>query len=815
MDEGSMTTKLGMDEGSMTTKLEMYIDSIKNFFDLYYVKTNEDVIRKNSPEQIDINLGDGYEERNGDIQKYLTDALDDLWLSERIFRNKIQEAVQIRDDCERIKIEIIRRGGVPKTEGKEYPIPSVEDLRKRNDEISRLRSQWDTLKNHYTKSTIDKERYKKHQELLFKTRVNVTKNGTAEVKTKFSEQKILRRQLADLIIDSRVNIKNLKVNIQELEDIVTKKERKKQLTNVKRTDSTIVKEMDDYGNRYQQASTGIQIKIENVEHKIQEVKVENNLSELTIDSEINTMKSRIQNCKTKFEESMIKDIHELVEPVRGTVVLDKYNVNYSTQDLAVKAKEQFPVEEILDVKKEIERVDIPEEAKLTLGQQEVKMSKDVIDSKKNSELSSITLETDDKKTSDSTSQSATFQKNLDRIDVLQAGENASTSQNVMDTIISNPKKNFFQRIRQLLTRSNGLRVARLLLHLWPLATWPLCTMWASFFLAGPFLALYGLPAAIFLYSVINLSFYLPKIATYIIQYRQQKNKIKIKQRDQSLEVSKDRAINEKQKVEESIEKTHGEKVIQEKIDGLTEKTPIRNRLLQVIKKNIAFLAVAVGGTAAIGSAGIFFMPVILGSVVTPLLLGGTFTFGTVILATTALSIGIQLLDRYMLRRIQNHYSQQETKIEVVTREDSHQFSKDDGFQKNKEHSVPITEKKRASHTDIEHGNYLKFNSEIGEMTVAQVEMHTSIKKKAPTISTEKNNEGLSQVQDKNLAGPSGLQNKNAMGPFSGTNVLSEKKLISFDQKKKLARAKSEEIGTVSIKAIQPNQSKNRSRSFNE
>ncbi|WP_206911556.1 hypothetical protein IGL98_000480 [Enterococcus sp. DIV0840] len=178
----------------------------------------------------------------------------------------------------------------------------------------------------------------------------------------------------------------------------------------------------------------------------------------------------------------------------------------------------------------------------------------------------------------------------------------------------------------------GVRSVRFLMNFWPLFTWPLCSTWITMIL--PFqLAAYVLPAVILTYLAINAAYFIPKFINY-----------RAKQRAKAKAKKRERSTGELQK-----EHTQEQEQTQQKK---------QNRGVKFFKNNWKRLAITFGVTAIVGALGVALMPAVFIPILTaataPAIISGVLTMGTVALMGAAVGIGMQLVDKYAVKKAENY-----------------------------------------------------------------------------------------------------------------------------------------------------------------
>lgn len=227
--------------------------------------------------------------------------------------------------------------------------------------------------------------------------------------------------------------------------------------------------------------------------------------------------------------------------------------------------------------------------------------------------------------------------------------------------------------KELFPHSKKMRWLRRALHLWPLAAYPLFVSWAVMILPALTVSLYAAPVAITAFSFFCASYYVPKLINYARKKianrreaqkdKEELNKGLTKEKEQP-EVTKE-AVKETEKEakktdittnEKGKETLKGEKTAEPSLEPSTKKD-WKAKTKDFLKNNWKTLAIIVGGSTLIAVASVFLMPIIA-----PGLVGaGIFTLGTVALMGTSVGIGAQLIDKFGLKKVENHLNKREEK----------------------------------------------------------------------------------------------------------------------------------------------------------
>lgn len=227
--------------------------------------------------------------------------------------------------------------------------------------------------------------------------------------------------------------------------------------------------------------------------------------------------------------------------------------------------------------------------------------------------------------------------------------------------------------KELFPHSKKMRWLRRALHLWPLAAYPLFVSWAVMILPALTVSLYAAPVAITAFSFFCASYYVPKLINYarkkIANRREaQKDKeelnkglTKEKEQPEATKEADKETEKEAKKIdittnEKDKETLKGEKTAEPSLEPSTKKD-WKAKTKDFLKNNWKTLAIIVGGSTLIAVASVFLMPIIA-----PGLVGaGIFTLGTVALMGASVGIGAQLIDKFGLKKVENHLNKREEK----------------------------------------------------------------------------------------------------------------------------------------------------------
>lgn len=231
--------------------------------------------------------------------------------------------------------------------------------------------------------------------------------------------------------------------------------------------------------------------------------------------------------------------------------------------------------------------------------------------------------------------------------------------------------------KELFPHSKKMRWLRRALHLWPLAAYPLFVSWAVMILPVLTVSLYAGPVAITAFSFFCASYYVPKLINYARKKianrreaqkdKEELNKGLTKEKEQpeaTKEVTKE-VVKETEKEAKKIDITtnekgketlKGEKTAEPSLEPSAKKD-WKTKTKDFLKNNWKTLAIIVGGSTLIAVASVFLMPIIA-----PGLVGaGIFTLGTVALMGASVGIGAQLIDKFGLKKVENHLNKREEK----------------------------------------------------------------------------------------------------------------------------------------------------------
>lgn len=253
-------------------------------------------------------------------------------------------------------------------------------------------------------------------------------------------------------------------------------------------------------------------------------------------------------------------------------------------------------------------------------------------------------------------------------------ENIKTDTDKIKTDIEKIKSMDIKDLKkELFPHSKKMRWLRRALHLWPLAAYPLFVSWAVMILPALTVSLYAAPVAITAFSFFCASYYVPKLINYarkkIANRREaQKDKeelnkglTKEKEQPEATKEADKETEKEAKKIdittnEKDKETLKGEKTAEPSLEPSTKKD-WKAKTKDFLKNNWKTLAIIVGGSTLIAVASVFLMPIIA-----PGLVGaGIFTLGTVALMGASVGIGAQLIDKFGLKKVENHLNKREEK----------------------------------------------------------------------------------------------------------------------------------------------------------
>lgn len=826
-----------MGKEELTEELENIFKALQKFFDDNYVKTQNNKKSltafsnpsNNPPQIIDMTpdrITEYTHSAKDGIYDKVADALEELWRNEKKYQDKLRKAVNIYQEYSNLEVELYTKYGVAKVEGRKYPIPTTEDLSIREIEIKNINKKWEAVRKYYHKDSIAGAVFSEHQKIAYDLRVNVVRNGTLQLDetiTQLEKNLInLRQQKTELVISGRINVKDIEDNVKKLEQIVTgHAEHARKALN--RTDSQIVREVMDFGDRFKKDLGTVENQVYNAKKEIQEVKKEENHSgKLPSEDKIDGLTGQIESCKEKFETTVIAEVEMLHDPTKTNAIINRFDI----------ARQNIASEKTFD--KQIRTTvseNTPEHKRVDteVPQPSVTVKKIAPVPTLQSNLDAVMSSSKLRENDGDVNKKKTRTRVVDEIQVDGANSESLNSAQKSDTenetvadgsvletndsemVNEKERRGILQRFKNVFKPHNGIRLFRFFVHLWPLATWPLCTMWVAFFLPGPFLIMYGLPATLFLYGVINLSFYLPKLVTFAMNIVKQR-RLKARNRELERGIRRERNLYTKeQHLAKEKNPEHQRKGKQNEQAHTIESKTLLGGMLAFCKRNWSFLLVAIGLSTLIGSLAVLLMPAILGPIVTPFLITGAFTFGTVVMGITAFSIATQFFDKFFLERVQNNYQDKEKahinlektldrntigdKYRVLVREEPLEQM---GGQRVIE-SEPSHQESSPRVPWIKDGNYLKFDNQIDSDITTTADIHIPKKSflrdsvggsRSPGTHLEIRKDSSYPFKE-NAVMSHGLTDVH-MGKVERSISLKNKPLISFNAKKENAQLVSQE-----------------------
>ncbi len=249
--------------------------------------------------------------------------------------------------------------------------------------------------------------------------------------------------------------------------------------------------------------------------------------------------------------------------------------------------------------------------------------------------------------------------------------------------------------KEMLPHSKKMRWARRLFHLWPLAMIPLCMAVVMTMLpAGSMVVLYATPMIAATVTAAALTYYVPKLINYARKKRQNhlQKKIDKAEFDKAMsqtreysEPSKEQSVDKNQEVahtepakgkEETTKEKDGttkEESLLSKVKGIDQAAdPVakgqnlsrKEKVAAFFKKNWKTLAIIGAVTIGVAAGGLFLFPALFPSLTVSVAVGGLFTVGSLAVAGAGLSIGAQLLDKFGLKKAENHLAKKEEKTFV-------------------------------------------------------------------------------------------------------------------------------------------------------
>ncbi|MGG5307762.1 hypothetical protein IGK38_002431 [Enterococcus pernyi] len=189
--------------------------------------------------------------------------------------------------------------------------------------------------------------------------------------------------------------------------------------------------------------------------------------------------------------------------------------------------------------------------------------------------------------------------------------------------------------------SRGIRWLRYLLNLWPIAAWPLCMTWMT--VALPFqLIPVVMPAVIATFTAICLSYYLPKIIRFV-----RKRLLVRRAKKLGLDV---RSYIKQKEMERNQYK--------------------QNKVRKFFRRNWKTIAIILGVTALLGGIGLFLVPAVLAPILTASTISGLMAMGGVALTGAAISITVQLFEKFGIVRLEKFFDNKYQQQKMNTREES-------------------------------------------------------------------------------------------------------------------------------------------------
>ncbi len=353
----------------------------------------------------------------------------------------------------------------------------------------------------------------------------------------------------------------------------------------------------------------------------------------------------------------------------------------------------------------------------------------------------------------------------------------------------------------LLPNSSKFKWLRRVLNLWPLATYPVFVAWAAMIMPTFVFAVYGLPLAGAAFGIFCAGYFLPKIINKgLDKYKEYKERKAEKARElgqepelgqeQTKEQTKDRteiAKEQKREGKEEIAKPEkkGEKKTltsrasssslaadsigpeqakasadQKLLDNQTQAgTSKREKVVNFLKKNWRPVAVIVGVTVAAGLAGVFLMPAIA-----PILggaaIGGAFTVGTVALMGAGISLVTQLIDHFVLKRVQNNLENKENEKVNALEKDCREKIK--AYEQDKDKTV----EQNLIQGIREAGGYTKNQPERNQPAHERASVQRDTVSRTATINTEVSRQNTAVTNEKiiQMPQPSAQRSQSISGP---------------------------------------------------
>ncbi|MBE9897082.1 hypothetical protein G8C15_17295 [Enterococcus casseliflavus] len=605
-----------------------------------------------------------------DIYESLTDELRELWRLEERNQGRYQQALKLQEQITELYTEIHTLHGEVGYQQKRQ-LPSREAWEKRCERLNELKNEWYSYKDIYSKLQISEENYVDNQKAVFNLRMMVIKSGYIDIDLKDlnREYRNLQKKKLDLTLKNRIrSIKSESVKTEHvLKNYIDAKNQ-----NIQRIDSHNLKRIESFEEKFNLSLGTIEQSIKNLQAELEKDETKELMSneELRpVESELKIVEKDINQSRKFFSQLIVEERKKFSQQESKAVSIVEETNNHLSKEQSI---EFLRNEQRVDYKFNLND-GIQIETK-RIGDKDPEDKRSIRDLLSNTgeakeKLNKHSTEAKDQESfaiSDRNSNTFDGADNL-KNDSKKDGDKESSifydqfkGSKEIDDKENSPKLSSLQRIKNLMKPHYMIGLFRFFIHIWPLTTWPLCTLWVAMILPGPYLLLYGTIAAGLLYSAINLSFYIPKLITFLIQRRQNKklqkeNELKQASHERMKEKSKDRnysLINER-KIDHSQysqERTHS--------TSLAEERQSKGRkIIQTLKENGPTLSVMVLGSAVIGGLGVFLMPAILGASMMPLIVGGTFTLGTLALIGTSASILTQIIDKYALEKLQDRFKE--------------------------------------------------------------------------------------------------------------------------------------------------------------
>ncbi|MBW9323985.1 hypothetical protein FG877_10600 [Enterococcus casseliflavus] len=606
-----------------------------------------------------------------DIYESLTDELRELWRLEERNQGRYEQALKLQEQITELYSEIHTLHGEVGYQ-KKRQLPTREAWKKRCERLDELKSEWHAYKDSYSKLQISEGDYVDNQKSVFNLRMMVIKSGYIDIDLKDLNRELRNLQKKKLDLTLKNRIQSIKSESVKTEHILKNYHDEKN-QNIQRTNSHNLKRIDSFEEKLNLTMGTIDQLIKNVKTELEK----NETKELLSDEELRPVKSELRiaekniNKSREFFSQVIVEERENFsqQESKSTSVAEEMN-NYLVKEKSI---ELLKSEQRVHYKEHgVRELTIKSNDELTPHSPHLNLNDEIlIETKKISNedptdkrsirnsLSKTPLRKGElsNQTGEAKSQEG-FVIPDRRSSTFDSTDNLKVDWKKDDDKDDSHKLSSWQRIKNLRKPHNMIGLFRFFIHLWPLTTWPLCTLWVAMILPGPYLLLYGTITAGLLYSAINLSFYIPKLITFLIQRNQNKklekeNELRKESHELINEKSQERdySLNNERKLEQS--KYSQERKHSQSMDD--ERRSKGRRLIQFLKENRATLCVMVLGSAIIGGLGIFLMPAILGASMMPLIVGGTFTLGTLALIGTSASILTQIIDKYALEKLQDRF----------------------------------------------------------------------------------------------------------------------------------------------------------------